>query len=489
MKERTVEKLRLWRRDSIAFARDNFSFSPDPFQAEMMQAWDRGDQRIAAKSSKGPGKTCILAILTWQFLATRPHPRVGCTSISGDNLDDCLWPEMAKWQNRSPFLKSQFNWAKTRIVARDHPETWFASARTWSKNADSRQQADTLAGLHEDYTLFVIDEAGGVPDAVAVTAEAALASGIETRMLMAGNPTHLSGPLYRAATTEKNLWTLITATGDPDNPKRSPRVSMEWARSMIERFGRDNPWVMINVLGEFPNASLMALLGPEDVEAAFSRKDVGPYDQVKVAKVLGVDVARSAAGHRTVIFPRQGLDARSRPYKVFRGLRTQETVDQVSREADEWGADAIVVDDTGGWGAGTIDGLNMRGYPVIGVNSSGKPNNPRYYNKRAEMLFEAAEWVRSAGRLPRSDEVKREAPLATYFFNRNKMQVVDKDVIMEELGESPDVWDAFCLTFGAAVAPRDEASRLRQALGLEAGSSMIKDYNPYDDARLRAEEI
>ena len=98
------------------------------------------------------------------------------------------------------------------------------------------------------------------------TAEAVLATGIECKVVQAGNPTHLSGPLYRACTTDRHLWHVITITGDPDNPKRSPRISLEWATQQIASWSRESPWVMVNVLGEFPPASIDALLGIEDVE-------------------------------------------------------------------------------------------------------------------------------------------------------------------------------------------------------------------------------
>jgi len=204
---------------------------------------------MAMKACKGPGKTAILAWVSWLFLATRPHPKIAATSVSGDNLSDNLWSEMAKWQGKSKFLKEMFVWTKTRIFAKHHPETWFMSARSWSKAADPSKQADTLAGLHADYIMFILDEVGGIPDAIVATAEAALATGIECKLVMAGNPTQTSGPLYRACTKEKHLWWNISITSDPEDPKRTPRVSIEWAKQQIEKYGRDNPWVLVNAFG------------------------------------------------------------------------------------------------------------------------------------------------------------------------------------------------------------------------------------------------
>src|SRR5262249_14284583 len=161
------------------------------------------------KSNKGPGKTAALAMLAWNFLLTRTYPKVVATSISGDNLADNLWPEMAKWQQKSDLLKHLFQWTKTRIFLKEAPENWFMSARAWSKSADISQQANTLAGFHADNLLFMLDESGGIPDSVMATAEAALATGKETKIVQAGNPIMLEGPLYRACTTERHLWHVI----------------------------------------------------------------------------------------------------------------------------------------------------------------------------------------------------------------------------------------------------------------------------------------
>jgi hypothetical protein len=42
--------------------------------------------------------------------------------------------------------------------------TWFMSARTWPRQGDAKSQADTLAGLHAPYIMFVLDESGGIPN-------------------------------------------------------------------------------------------------------------------------------------------------------------------------------------------------------------------------------------------------------------------------------------------------------------------------------------
>lgn len=451
-----AQVFRLYREDPRIFVRREFGVEPDPWQDDVLAAFGRpAERRLAMKACKGPGKSTLLAWCAWNFLLTRPHPKIAATSISGDNLADGLWTEMAKWQAKSELLKRLFTWTKTRIFANDHPETWWMSARTWARSADSSQQADTLAGLHADYLLFIVDEAGGVPEAVMAAAEAGLSTGVECRLLQAGNPTTLDGPLYRACTSERHLWTLFEVTGDPDDPKRSPRISLEWAREQIQKYGKDNPWVLVNVFGQFPPSSINVLLGPDECSAAIAR--VLPVDHYESeARLIGVDVARFG-DDRTVIFQRQGRWT-GEPI-IMRNARTHVIAARAAKLWDEWDADACFVDDTGGWGGGVIDSLIQHNRSPTPVNSSGSPIDDRYLNKRAEMWFEMAEWLKSGGKIPQAAELTAELTAPTYQFLRGKFRLEDKDLIKDRLGFSPDIADALALTFAYPVRPKQRSMK------------------------------
>src|SRR5438477_11451750 len=110
-----------WKDDPRKFVREVLGATPDPWQDEVLEAFPR-HQRLAMKACKGPGKTAVEAWLAWNFLATRPHPKIAATSITADNLADNLWAEMAKWQARSKLLSAQFAWTKGRIFNRAAPE-------------------------------------------------------------------------------------------------------------------------------------------------------------------------------------------------------------------------------------------------------------------------------------------------------------------------------------------------------------------------------
>lgn len=445
---------RAWRSDPVRYVREAFGAEPDAWQAEALMASERTN-RLCLRACKGPGKTAVLAWLIWHFLDTRPHPRIVATSVTEENLRGNLWRELAKWQRTSPRLREQYEWTATRITRRGEKATWSAEARSWSRSADTTQQADTLAGVHEDHCLFVLDESGGIPQAVMATAEAALATGGDTKIVQAGNPTTLDGPLYRACVTDRALWTVIEITGDPDDPQRSPRIDLDWARQQIATYGRDNPWVMVNVLGAFPPSSLNALLGPEEVEAAMRRS--WPEDTYRWAQMrLGVDVARYG-DDRTVLFPRQGRRA-FLPI-VMRHAKdsavSTEIATAVLRAQQEHGAGPIIMDATGGWAAGASDVLKASRARPVEVQFHAPAGNPKYRNRRAELWFGMAEWVKGGGWLPQIPELVGELTTPTYLFGGDgKFLLEPKDQVKARLGRSPDLADALALTFGVPEVAR-----------------------------------
>lgn len=473
-----VETMRRWRASPLAFTREVLGAEPDAWQIEVLVAAET-NLRIALKASKGPGKSTVLAWLIWWFLTTKSHPKVVCTSITEDNLKDGLWTELAKWQAKSEFLLATFTWRSERITCNDHPETWWASARTWPKGGSSNEQANTLAGVHADNVLFVLDEAGGIPDAVAAAAEGGLANadaeaGRTAMLLIAGNPTHLEGPLFRACTSERALWWVKEVSGDPDDPGRAPRVSIDWARAQIAKYGKDNPFVLVNVFGRFPPSSSNALFGPDLVSEAMARV-IALAEYRQEVKIMGVDVARFG-DDRTVIALRQGRVVFAP--KILRNLDTMQVAGQVALAFDKHHPDGLFIDQAT-FGAGVLDRLVQLGYPAIGVDFGGKPvTDSKYSNRRAEMWFRMSEWVKS-GALPQMAELTVELTAPIYKFDQNNRLLLEKKAeIKKRTGVSPDIADAIGLTFAENVAPRE----LRELQRNQMHTAKSTDYDPFSEA-------
>lgn len=461
---RAHARVAAWRESTTLFAYENFKFEPDAWQRQAFDAFDSLEperQRISLQACAGPGKTAVEAICGWKFLGCHAsrgeHPKGFAVSYTWDNLKDNLWPEFSKWQERSEYLKAAFTWTKERIFANDHPETWFIAARSWPKSASIEEQGKTLSGLHGKYILALIDESGAIPLSVLRAAEQALSTKPAFgKIVQAGNPISLEGMLYAAATQLAHLWHIIRITGDPDDPNRSPRIDIEWARQQIQTFGRENPWVMSYILGKFPPASLNALLGPEEVQAAMQRvlePDVYNWADVR----LGVDVARYG-DDRTVIFPRQGRKAMTP--EVMRHARgsavSTDIATKVMAYRTSLNAKSDIFDATGGWAAGAVDVLKAStpSRRPVEVQFHAPAGNDKYKNRRAEMWFGMAEWVKSGGWLPNIPELVAELTVPTYIFVNGKFQIEPKDQVKERLGRSPDLADALALTFAIPEGAR-----------------------------------
>ena len=481
--DRARAKLLRWRERPAEMVREEFKVEPDAWQHEVLRAFaNPNEQRIAMKACKGPGKTAVEVWCGLNFLATRPYAKIGATSITGDNLEANLWPEFSKWMERSQFFKDTFVWTKTRVENRLEPENWFISKRTWPKTGTAEQQADALAGLHADYVMWIGDEAGGYPQGLMATMEAILSSCIEGKILIGGNPTHTTGPLYRACTTDRALWYVVTITGDPDDPNRSPRIGLKWAMQQIAQYGRENPWVMVNVLGQFPPSSINALLGVEEVEAAMKRSlRLEDYDWAQ--KRLGIDVARFG-DDRTVIFGRQGR-ASFRPI-VMRNARTTDIAARAFKAGTKWGAEMYLVDDTGHWGHGVIDNLIVAGAPVVPIVYSGKAISPRYRNRRAEMWMTGAQAIKDGAALPYIPEMIAELTEPTYTFLNGVFVLEEKDQIKERLGVSPDLADAYMQTYAMPDMPGAMMQQLRGTTKALRDADPYGGQDPYGDRPGRA---
>lgn len=477
-------RIKAWRDDPILFVRENFGVEPDEWQKDGLRAISgaqQGRKRLGLKSGAGPGKTTELAWAGLHRLSCYgrkgEHPKGAAISISRDNLEDNLWPELAKWMARSPFLSAAFTWTKTQIFANDHPETWFLSARSFPRAADLETIGRTLSGLHSEFPFYLIDESGDMSPSIIRSAEQGLSTCVDGLIATAGNTTSHEGLLYEVCSRGGSDWTIISITGDPDDPKRSPRVDIDWAREQIAKYGRENPWVMAYVLGQFPSGSINCILTVDEVEAAIGRH-LKP-DQYNWAQMrLGVDVARFG-DDRTVIFPRQGLAAFEPT--VMRVERTTNIAARVAKMKVDLQSEMELVDDTGHWGHGVIDNLLAAGYTPIGVQFHGPAIDPRYKNRRAEGWMKMAEAIKGGMALPMIPELIGELTTPTYTFNMGKFQLEDKDQVKKRLGRSPDLADALALTFMFPDMPKQMD---QSTVGLNRGGQVQSEWDPYSESRL-----
>lgn len=202
---------------------------------------------------------------------------------------------------------------------------------------------------------------------------------------------------------------------------------------------------------DFAAASDNILIQFETANEARNRV-VTPAMIGNAAKVIGVDVARQGSD-RSVILRRQGIQAFTP--KIMQGADSMQVASVVAQEISDWQPDAVFVDGSGGYGAGVIDRLRQLGHHVHEVQFGGKPGDTRFNNKRTEMWWLMAEWLKT-GAIPDIGSLMAElcAPTYDYANAAGKLALESKEKIKERLALSPDIADALALTFAFPVAPK-----------------------------------
>lgn len=229
--------------------------------------------------------------------------------------------------------------------------------------------------------------------------------------------------------------------------------------------------------GEFPNQASNQFIPSFSVEEAMKR---APTDHPTVA-VIGVDVARYGDDD-SVIFFRFGKNAKL-PYRVFHGLSVVALAHEIKKAIAycyELGFKQVYcfVDETG-VGAGVVDILLDAGYKeVYGINfSMAADDSDQFDRKRDEIWGRAREWLKK-GCLVEDEDLKHDLVAPEYEIRPSGALKLESKESMKKRGlTSPDIADAFCLTFSMLIAEYspEDYQRTNQHV-----AQARMDYNPLD---------
>lgn len=192
------------------------------------------------------------------------------------------------------------------------------------------------------------------------------------------------------------------------------------------------------------------------------------------------------SGNSSVIIKRQGLLIET-PI-AFQGMDNMALADQVAYHINSWKPDAVFID--AGNGAGVIDRCRQLGHSIIEVPFGGKPSNPKYANKRAEMWDSLKEWLTLGGYIPNHHRLKQDLGTPRFWFDKaNRMIIEPKDEIKKRGMPSTDYGDAACLTFAMPVVhKRAEVPvnrPVQESYDPLSREAIRKDISGYDSLRRR----
>ena len=253
---------------------------------------------------------------------------------------------------------------------------------------------------------------------------------------------------------------------DAPMPRDRMLRKMKWRRYKITEFATttgNEKAGLVMFKQEYPSnpveafqASGESLVRPEMIMEA--RKNSALQDP-DAPLIMGVDSAGDGKNSdRTVIVLRRGRVIEE--IITYAKMRDMELAGIVAKLIDNKGVDKCFVDVT--YGHGTVDRLFELGYGQVvqGVAFNERPTESEFLNKRSEMIIKGAQWVNTGGvRIP--DDEKFHADLACVPLDKTTSNglryIISKEEIKKILGRSPDMYDAFALTFAYPVRGKTSA--------------------------------
>lgn len=445
--------------DPAGFVREVLKETPEPHQVALLESI-RDNQKTAVKSGQKTGKTKTLVWAALWWYCTRPKGKVVMTAAIADQIRKVIWNE----------LESTLHAAAKVGFEIEKPS---ASPAVGLKHPDGRiiygftsRSIEAVGGISSPATLFLVDEASALEQEFAEAIEGNMAGG-ECRLFYISNPTRTEGPFYDACNSQSRFWKVFHLSSEAvarSCETRGVRIkgmaNADTIRGWEEQYGRDSPFFIMRVLGDFVSKESGRVISVGDIVSAQMRETtprgplrigVDPAGPGDAGDEWGFAVVRGDVCLK--VYRRRGLT-------VDAGIAEIEGLLREFRQGDEH--PQVNIDAEGSIGAeldGRLKALSAHlaihnprvGFESYGIRS-GKPaaREPRLYLlQRDEMWANAANWLRSAS-IPQDTnlEVELHAPFFVGLTNPKdpgKVTITPKKLLREKLGRSPDTADALIL--------------------------------------------
>lgn len=437
-----IQFITLYRADPVLFVKEVLGVDPDEWQKDFLTAVASGERKISIRSGHGVGKSTTASWAMLWFLLTRYPVKVVVTAPTSAQLYDALFAELKRWVKELPQpIQDLLDVKQERIELKASATEAFISART-----SRAEQPEALQGVHSDNVMLVADEASGVPEAVFEAAAGSM-SGHNALTILLGNPVRSSGFFFDTHNRLKDeWWTKRVSCID------SKRVSKEYVDDMKSRYGEESNAFRIRVLGEFPKSDDDTII-PMDLLESAKHRDTRAYEDAPI--IWGLDVARFGSDS-SVLCKRQSNVVHT--LERWRNLDLMQLTGAVVAQyeaCDHKNRPAEILVDSIGLGAGVVDRLRELKLPARGINVSESPAmGGTYLNLRAELWHKAKAWLEKRDcKIPNNEDLIGELATVRYTFTSNgKIKIESKDDIRRRGLKSPDMADAFVLTFAADAA-------------------------------------
>lgn len=412
---------------------------------------------ISIMSGKGTGKDAFASWIILWYLTCFERCKIPCTANTSKQLKDVLWAEINKWLKGSILDKAvnghkdYVTWQAEKIYTTDSGgRDWYATPRTVNVKAAPDQQKETLQGFHEDFTLFVIDEASGIPYAVFEPFETTL-TGLCNIVLMIFNPTRAKGYAIDSQYKDKGDWISLHWNAEDCELIKDTEAGRAQLERLKNKYGEDSNAYRVSVKGLPPTEDEGALIPYEWVQDAVDREII-PKDTEPL--IFGVDVGMG--GDKSIILHRRG----GKVEKISSSSlsKTGEICDWIAREALNYEARAIYVDVIG-VGKGVYDGLvrdytfpNKTAIRSVCVSNSSR-RKERFSRLRDELWWKVRTlFEKNLISIPPDQELIDELTSISYNTadKGGIIKIQNKKDLKKKSGiDSPNKADALCLSLEA----------------------------------------
>lgn len=442
-----IKKLKAWKESPLQFVTDCINVTPTTQQIELLTNVAKY-KRISVRSGHGTGKDAAVSWVILWFMTTRPYAKIACTAPTNRQLHDILRTEISKWLRQS-VVADEFVIHKDIIYHKEAPREWWIRFISPSVRSTKEDQAETLAGLHDEHLLLIVDESSGVPDPVFIPLEGAMTS-TDNKCILIGNMTKGSGYFFDTHFNQAISKDWFTLHWDS---RKSSNVDKSMPEYFAKKYGIDSNVYRIRVLGEPPLQDENTLIPLWAAEQCIGNDFEVAEDE---PLYIGVDVARYG-DDASIILPRRGMKVF--PWETFRKLNTIDLGGFVSQTYQEIGASGCAIDSIG-VGAGVTDWLlKHRLVNVYPVNVTWSSSDIEKYDKLRDEL-----WVKVRDncllglysfpdvKVPGEEKtlgtmLANELSTVRYTFNKHGGIVVESKKDMKRRGiASPNIADALCLT-------------------------------------------
>lgn len=440
----------------------------------------------AVSSGHGAAKTSLGAMLTIMLMYLyRVRGRV--TANTDTQMRTVVWPEYDKWCGLAKYFHELFDKQGTAIKSLNpkYAETWRIDQFTW--NADN---PDAIAGLHNSggVVLYTFEEAATIPAVIIQKAEGAFTDNDAIKIMM-----------MFANSRDPNSYFERCMTDPTWNTRRIDTREMKHVdKGYIEKLLRDcngdedHDDFRVKVRGLPTKSNADSIISLSNANKAINRKEtINIHSSIPI--ILTCDPAWTG-GDRTTIWVHQGNVSRLlASYKLNKdnGDTHYYTYNLLKQYEKEFRADSILIDQAEGTAVYTLSQQHGPQWHWELINFGGLANdapdfqNSQYQNMRAQMYYEASDWLKGPVTIDNScetvtkDDIAKELSWAKGSRNKQslKKQVQPKDEIKSDLGMSPDLADGFVLRFSRKIF--DRLPQHRPDVDNEDDHNDTKPYDPY----------